>query len=95
MTIPPQLPEVSLMEDSPELLETAEDFYVLAQRYRRHRMYKWAEPLYLRALMLYEQHWGSEHSEIIPFLSGLIYCSQEQEKYEQTEPLRLRELTAL
>jgi tetratricopeptide (TPR) repeat protein len=57
--------------------------------------YEQAEPLYRRALNIYEQLWGSEHekhAETATILNVLALLYWEQGKYAQAEPLYWRAL---
>jgi tetratricopeptide (TPR) repeat protein len=58
-----------------------------------HALYAEAEPLYLRALAIREQHLGSEHPLTAISLNNLAELYRVQGKYEQAEPLYQRTLT--
>jgi tetratricopeptide (TPR) repeat protein/transcriptional regulator with XRE-family HTH domain len=57
-----------------------------------HASYAIAEPLYLRALHIWSQSLGSEHSQTAPPLNGLANIYREQGKYTEAEPLYLHAL---
>jgi tetratricopeptide (TPR) repeat protein len=51
------------------------------------RKYVEAESLYQQALQIWEQQWGSEHSDVADALSGLASLYSDQGKYQQAESL--------
>src|SRR5260370_8818725 len=65
----------------------------LAYLYQQQGKYLEAEPLYLRALSIYEQALGPEHPSTGNTLHALAYLYQEQDKYLEAEPLNLRALS--
>ena len=52
---------MSITQKGTESLEVARDGNTLAPLYQNQGKYEEAEPLYKRALELYEQHYGSQH----------------------------------
>jgi len=73
--------------------DTATSLNNLAELYRYQGKYEQAEPLYLRALSIFEQRLGAEHPYTAEVLHGLAELYQQQGKYEQAEPLYQRALT--
>lgn len=69
-----------------EVLRKAADYL------RRRAQYKLAEPLYRRALHIWEQILVAEHPEYAAALSGLARLCYEKGKYEQSETLYQRAL---
>src|SRR5260370_29511228 len=65
----------------------------LAYLYQEQGKYLEAEPLYLRALSIYEQALGPEHPSTGNTLHQLAYLYQQQGKYLEAEPLYLRALS--
>jgi len=63
--------------------------YYLSLRAR----YKQAEPLYQRALSIWEQTRGSDHPDVTHSLEGLAVLYDEQGKYEQAELVHRRVLS--
>ncbi len=59
---------------------------------REHALYTLAEPLYRRALYIWQQQLGAEHLQVASPLNNLANLYWNQGKYEQAEPLYLRAL---
>ena len=66
--------------------------YQSASYLRNRARYTEAEPLYLRALRIWEQRLGSEHPDLATPLNGLANLYREQGKYAEAEPLFQRAL---
>jgi len=79
------IPLVHNLELAALLKRTADYLYQRAQ-------YEQAEPLYVRALHIWEQSLGSEHPQVAFPLAGLAELYQEQGRYQQAEALYLRAL---
>src|SRR5579863_9150722 len=58
----------------------------------KRAQYAGAEPLYLRALSIYEQQWGAEHPGTATILNNLALLYSDQGKHIEAEPLYLRAL---
>ena len=65
----------------------------LALLYRSQGKYGDAEPLYVRALAICEQHLGPQHPDTAPSLNNLAALYNHQGKYAQAEPLFQRAFT--
>ena len=59
---------------------------------RERARYPEAEPLYQRALRIYEQHFGETHPNVAYSLHGLANLYYQQGKYTEAEPLYQRAL---
>lgn len=66
--------------------------YETATYLRDRARYPEAEPLYQRALHIWEQHLGSEHPDAAYPLYGLAVTYKEQGRYAEAEPLYQRAL---
>ena len=64
----------------------------LALSYRRQRRYAEAEPLYKRALAVWEKLHGPEHQGVATTLGNLGMLYRDQRKYVEAEPLLKRSL---
>src|SRR5260370_9519922 len=64
----------------------------LAYLYQQQGKYLEAEPLYLRALSIYEQAYGPEHPSTAATLHQLASLYQQQGKHPESYPLYLRAL---
>ena len=58
----------------------------LADLYRKQGRYEQAEPIYLRALHLWEQKLGREHPQVAFPLTGLATLYREQGHYSKRNP---------
>ncbi|MDZ7409300.1 MAG: tetratricopeptide repeat protein [candidate division KSB1 bacterium] len=76
-------------------LELASLLDFLARCYHDNGHYAAAEPLYRRALGIYEQHLGPEHPEVARSLNNLGMLLQDQGHYAAAEPLFRRSLKIL
>ena len=59
---------------------------------REHASFSIAEPLFQRALVIYEQQWGCEYLQVASPLNNLAILYRRQGRHEQAEPLFLRAL---
>src|SRR5205814_172697 len=64
----------------------------LANLYWQQGKYDQAEPLYQRALCIWEQALEPEHPDVARLLNNLASLYREQGKYDQAEPLYQRAL---
>ena len=62
---------------------------------KRHGPYSHAEPLYVRALSIYEEQLGPTHPDVAIDLNNLALLYQAQGKHGQAEPLMRRALSIL
>ncbi len=67
----------------------------LANLYTEQGKYAEAEPLYQRALRIWEQALGPDHPQVAYPLNGLANLYKEQGKYAEAEPLYQRALQHL
>ena len=67
----------------------------LALAYDAQGKYAQAEPLYLRALAIWEKALGPEHPDVAQSLNNLAALYDNQGKYAQAEPLYRRALVVL
>src|SRR2546421_5612036 len=72
--------------------EAADLLYEAGYYWYQHAEYTQAEPLYQRALRIFEQVEGPEHPSTAATLHELAWLYLEQGKYEQAEPLFQRAL---
>jgi tetratricopeptide (TPR) repeat protein len=80
--IPEQAEEQAL---GPEHVELAYPLTNLASLYFEQGKYQQAEPLYQRAVRIFEQELGLEHVMVAYPLNGLADLYTEQEHYDQVE----------
>jgi Flp pilus assembly protein TadD len=73
------------------LVGTATSLNNLAALYESQGKYAQAEPLYVRALAIYEQQLGAEHPGTATSLNNLATLYRVQGKYAQAEPLAICE----
>jgi tetratricopeptide (TPR) repeat protein len=73
-------------------LDTAASLHALADLYQQQGKYAEAEPLYRRALSIYEQQVGNDHPNLATSLNNLALFYSSQGKYTQAEPLLRRAL---
>ena len=67
--------------------DTATSLNNLAVLYRAQGKYAEAEPLYQRALAIYEQQLGQDHPDTASSLNNLAGLYKAQGKYAEAEPL--------
>ncbi len=79
----------SILPDHPSTASSLND---LAFFYHKQGKYEQAEPLYQRALAIYERVLGVEHPDTASSLGNLALLYYSQRKYEQAEPLYQRAL---
>lgn len=65
----------------------------LANLYKLQGRYSEAEPLYRRALSIYEQQLGSDHPDVALNLNNLATLYFTQRRYVEAEPLYVRAIT--
>jgi len=76
-----------------ESLDIAQSLNNLAHLYQTQGKHEQVEPLYQRALSIYEQELGADHSWAATSLNNLAALYRDQGKYEQAEPLYQRALS--
>src|SRR5436309_1864820 len=92
--------EEEKMNNKPQHPDTAQSLMNLGSLYRAQGKYKQAEPLFKRALTIYEQVLGPEHRDTAACLHNLamLYFLQgasrghDNSLYKQAEPLMKRSL---
>jgi tetratricopeptide (TPR) repeat protein len=83
----------TLIEEYTFEFDKASNLLVQMAYYLEERaQYTQAEPLYQRALTIFERQLGPEHYETATCLDNLAIVYKEQGKYEQAEPLMKRSL---
>jgi tetratricopeptide (TPR) repeat protein len=91
--LPHALVCANLIEDyGLEFAEAARLLILIAGYLSRRAQYPQAEPLYQRALAIYEQQLGPQHPSTATSLNNLAELYRDQGKYEQAEPLYQRAL---
>jgi tetratricopeptide (TPR) repeat protein/DNA-binding XRE family transcriptional regulator len=81
------------MEGGESCLALAELSWKAAQYLHLGGRYQEAEPHYLRALSMREQHLGPDHPEVAQILNSLAILSRHQGRYREAEPHYLRALS--
>ncbi len=76
----------------PQHLDLAGSLSNLAALYYHQGKYIEAEPLYCRALAIFEQQLGSQHPDTAQSLNNLALLYEQQGKYTEAEPLHQRAL---
>ena len=74
------------------ILDVAYPLNGLANLYTEQGKHAEAEPLYQRALRIWEQALGPDHPQVASPLNGLANLYKEQGKYAEAEPLYQRAL---
>ncbi|MFM6272300.1 MAG: tetratricopeptide repeat protein, partial [Dolichospermum sp.] len=65
----------------------------LALLYNNQGRYTEAEPLYIRALSIYEQQLGENHPYVATSLNNLALLYDNQGRYTEAKPLYIRALS--
>ena len=85
----PQGPVVHGTEDE---VTNAASLHNLALVYQEQGRYAEAEPLFKRALAIYEKALGPEHPDVATILNNLAFVYRAQGRYAEAEPLFVRAL---
>jgi len=83
---------ISLLNDAEAPLSKRVGRVYLAELYSNQGRYAEAEPLYKRALMIYEKALGPEHPDVAYGLNNLAALYDDGGKYAEVEPLYKRSL---